>query len=382
MKNNFTKKLFEMNKFFIISFFIVASFFLAKDVFAMDIPAFSLIVSENSSGYICSGDSIGCSSLSSIYKVEKRGEDIYICPGGSIGGCSLSGAIYKTKIYDEDTTYICPANSIGCSSLSALYKLKKYNVDTTYICSGDSIGCSSLSALFKLKKYDEYTTYACSGDSIGCSSLSAMYKFKKTDTQSSGYSRINYSDQIKAEQDKLAQLEQEKQKLTENYLNALNNLNTPQYTCPINSTLNGTVCSCNDGYVSNGSACITYTQSCQTKYGANSYGDKQYCHCSVGYEWNTSQTTCIKAEVKPTIPSPAVKPVVQETNNSKEEAQKITKPAEKLIVKNEPAKEDTLTTSTSEKTSAPKEEIKKESKSGFFVRVFGSIKNFFSKIFR
>lgn len=199
------------------------------------------------------------------------------------------------------------------------------------------------------------------------------------------YERIQsdfYNTQIKNEQDKLAQLEQEKQKLTENYLNALKNLNTPQYTCPVNSTLSGTICPCNDGYVSNGSACITYTQSCQIKYGANSYGDKQYCHCSAGYEWNMSQTVCIKVEVKPIIPLPTVKSVVQETGDSKDVAQKITKPAEKLIVKNEPAKEDTITASTSEKISTPKEEIKKESKPGFFVRIFESMKSLFRNVFR
>jgi|GEM_PF-5331359 hypothetical protein len=381
MKNNFIKKLFEINKLFIISFFIIASFFIAKDVFAMDIPVFSLIVSENSSGYVCSGDSISCSSLSSIYKIEKRGENLYICPSDSIG-CSPLSDSYKTKIYDEDTTYICLGSSFGCGSLSALYKLKKYDEYTTYVCSGDSIGCSSLSALFKLKKYDEYTTYACSSDSIGCSSLSAIYKFKKTDTQSSGYSEINYSDQIKIEQEKLAQLEQEQQKLTENYLNALNNLNAPQYTCPANSTLNGNICSCNDGYVSNESTCITYTQNCQTKYGVNSYGDKQYCRCSAGYEWNTTQTTCVRVEVKPTIPQPVIRPAEQKINNSKEEVQKITKSAEKLVVKNELTKEDVLTASTSEKANIPKEEIKREIKSGFFVQIFESIKSFFWNIFK
>lgn len=164
-----------------------------------------------------------------------------------------------------------------------------------------------------------------------------------------------YNTQIKNEQDKLAQLEQEKQKLTEKYLNALKNLNA----CPANSTLDDAGCRCDDGYVANGNLCVTYTQNCQKKYGANSYGDKQYCHCSAGYEWNTEQTACIK-----------------------EVAQKITKPVEKPIVKNEPAEEDILIISTSEKISAPKEEIKNETKPEFFIRVFGSIKNFFWSIFK
>ncbi len=365
-----------MNKFFIISFFIVVSFFLAKDVFAMDIPVFSLIVSENSSGYICSGDSIGCSSLSSIYKVEKRGEDIYVCPGGSIGGCFLLNTLYKTSKYNQDTTYICPSNSFGgCSVFNVLYKISKHDENTSYVCPGDSIGgCSIFNVLYKVSKYNTDTTFVCSGNSIGnCSIFNVLYKFKKTDTQLSGYSGINYSDQIKAERDKLAQLEQEKQKLTENYLNALSNLNTPQYTCPVNSTLNGTVCSCNDGYVSNGTACITYAQNCQSKYGANSYGDKQFCHCFAGYKWNTSQTACIKVETKP---------ATQEINDPREETPKIAKSEEKLDIKTEPARENTSTSSGPEKDNTPKEEVGKNSKQGFFIRMSWSIKNFFLKIFR
>lgn len=149
-----------------------------------------------------------------------------------------------------------------------------------------------------------------------------------------------------------------------------------------NSTLNGTSCPCDDGYVSNGSACITYTQSCQTKYGVNSYGDKQYFHCFAGYEWNTSQTACIKVEVKLAIPPPTAKSVARENSNSKDMAQKIAKPTEKLVVENELIKEDVLTFSTSEKAGVPKEEIKNYTKSEFFIRVFGSIKNLFLSIFK
>jgi hypothetical protein len=59
-------------------------------------------------------------------------------------------------------------------------------------------------------------------------------------------------------------------------------------------------CECDDGYVANGNSCITYTQSCQIKYGPNSFGDKQYCHCNSGYQWNTLKTGCVEIEVIPT----------------------------------------------------------------------------------
>ncbi len=291
----------------IILSLILAGFFLAEGVFAMDIPVFSLIVSENSSGYICSGNSIGCSSLNSIYKIEKRGNDTYICSGNSIGDCSSLDTLYKTNKYNQNTIYICSSNSFGsCSTFNVLYKISKHDESTNYVCSGNSIGdCSIFNVLYKISKHDKDTTFACPGDSIGdCSIFNVLYKFKKIDTQSSGYSGIDYNNQIKAEQEKNSQLEEEERKITENYLNALNDLNIQtqnflQYTCPVNSTLIGSQCSCNGGYVASGNSCITYTQNCQNQYGINSYSDGGYCYCSTGYEFNTDKTACIKNIICP-----------------------------------------------------------------------------------
>lgn len=79
---------------------------------------------------------------------------------------------------------------------------------------------------------------------------------------------------------------------------------TPTISCPANSSAINGQCACNSGYKANGSACITYTQSCQNQYGVNSYGDKQYCYCSNGYEFNSDKTSCNKIEIKP-IPQPS-----------------------------------------------------------------------------
>jgi hypothetical protein len=69
--------------------------------------------------------------------------------------------------------------------------------------------------------------------------------------------------------------------------------------CPANSQYFNGQCVCNDGYVASGNTCITYTQNCQNKYGANSYGDKQHCYCSSGYEFNSDKTACVKSIVCP-----------------------------------------------------------------------------------
>ena len=66
-------------------------------------------------------------------------------------------------------------------------------------------------------------------------------------------------------------------------------------SCPANSSYTGSGCTCNSGYVANanGDACVTITQSCQSKYGINSYGSGTSCYCAQGYEWNTAQTSCV-----------------------------------------------------------------------------------------
>ena len=69
--------------------------------------------------------------------------------------------------------------------------------------------------------------------------------------------------------------------------------------CQTNSQYSGGQCVCDAGYIASGNSCITYTQNCQLKYGLNSYGDKQYCYCSAGYEWDAPQTTCIKSVICP-----------------------------------------------------------------------------------
>ena len=52
--------------------------------------------------------------------------------------------------------------------------------------------------------------------------------------------------------------------------------------------------SCPVGYLSVNGSCLTYNQSCQQKYGSNTYGDATSCYCSDGYEWNGSNTACIQ----------------------------------------------------------------------------------------
>jgi hypothetical protein len=68
-------------------------------------------------------------------------------------------------------------------------------------------------------------------------------------------------------------------------------------SCPANSSyLNGQcVCNHNDiiGYVASGNNCITYTQNCQNKYGANTYGNENSCSCGASYEWNSNKTACV-----------------------------------------------------------------------------------------
>ena len=82
-------------------------------------------------------------------------------------------------------------------------------------------------------------------------------------------------------------------------LNASRSSYNPDIFCPSNSSQIGTTCACNAGYVAHNSICISYAENCQFKYGYNSYGDRQYCYCSTGYEFNSDKTACIKSVICP-----------------------------------------------------------------------------------
>ncbi|MCX6701719.1 MAG: hypothetical protein NTX96_00800 [Candidatus Zambryskibacteria bacterium] len=73
-----------------------------------------------------------------------------------------------------------------------------------------------------------------------------------------------------------------------------------EITCGDNSYPNANdMCTCNYGYTSNGSSCISYDQDCVSSYGTGSYSTNQNqsgknsCGCSSGYVWNPDNTACM-----------------------------------------------------------------------------------------
>lgn len=255
MKNNHLKKI------CIISLLIIASFFLSQNVFAI-------------SGACSHHGGVNC-----------------------VMGRQLNGKVYcndgwTDSIADYDFMVACKNYKFSCNSKEWQDLSLKYDLDNLFFKLQTATEQGNLLLYDALKiQYDTGFNMA----ERECEAIGTDRAFEQN------YERMEfnfYDNQMKAEQEKLAQLEQERQKLTENYLDSLNNLNTypqniPQYNCPVNSTLNGTTCICNEGYTSNGTACITYTQNCQVHFGINSYGDKQNCYCSSGYEFNNDQSLCV-----------------------------------------------------------------------------------------
>lgn len=63
--------------------------------------------------------------------------------------------------------------------------------------------------------------------------------------------------------------------------------------CPSNSDYQNSKCVCRDGFIMIGDKCKSYNEICQNSLGVNSYGDKDYCYCSSGYEMNSDKSKCI-----------------------------------------------------------------------------------------
>jgi hypothetical protein len=155
--------------------------------------------------------------------------------------------------------------------------------------------------------------------------------------------------------------------------------------CPANSTKVGQSCVCSDGYVFKNNQCITHTEDCRLTFGDHVIGSKgnagnSSCNCGVGYVWNSTQTACVKIEVKPIqqIPTP-IKPTNEIINPPKE----VKKEPAATSIKNQ---EDKKIIADEAATNSPEKEAEKESneqnKQGFFYKIFNSIKGFFSRIFR
>ena len=106
---------------------------------------------------------------------------------------------------------------------------------------------------------------------------------------------------------------------------------TPSSSCPANSYSNGDKCTCVSGYIANSAKtgcelaptptplicgagllerngqCISYTQDCVNTFGSNVVGslgtnNNSSCNCVSGYQWNNTQTTCVKVITSQSVP--------------------------------------------------------------------------------
>jgi len=320
-------------------------------------------------------------------------------------GRQLNGKVYcndgwTDSITDYDFTIMCKGNSpqLGCSVEEWDGLLKKYGIDDIYnqmqkiadqlLALAQSYSTDINLANLLLMQHNNLKNQSDTAISLAQIECTALGDIRRADLkQKLEKIESDYNNtQIKEEQERLAKIkedEQNLQKATQNYNNALKAMSDACLSS--NGTVVGTNCICKDGYVYNGNVCITYAQNCQTKYGANSYGDKQYCYCSAGYEWNSSQTTCNKVEIQPIQPlltpikppAPA-NPFLEAANPPKKE-----KIQSSSTIKNQEAEKiitnETTTTPSDKKVEGENETQQKQ---GFLSKVFGSIKGFFSRIFK
>jgi len=106
---------------------------------------------------------------------------------------------------------------------------------------------------------------------------------------------------------------------------------TPSSACPANSYSNGDKCTCISGYIANSAKtgcklaptpaplacgagllarngqCISYTQDCINTFGPNTVGslgpnNNSSCNCAPDYQWNNTQTACVKIITPQPVP--------------------------------------------------------------------------------
>jgi len=156
-------------------------------------------------------------------------------------------------------------------------------------------------------------------------------------------------------------------------------------SCSANSYYSNGQCTCNEGYVANGSVCITYSQSCQLKYGQNSYGDKQLCYCSAGYEFNAAKTACVKPEAPKNQEAPPIKAEQQQQEEQpNQQIQQIQPEGKEEVVELKQGKSEEV--KAENKNQENKSEQQKKgilaSISRFSANVYNAFKNIFSRILR
>lgn len=377
MKDNYTKKLFEMNKFFIISFFIVANFFIAKDVFAI-------------SGACSSHNGVNCSIGSNYFGYA-------VCNDGWTS---------MTKYSETDE---CKVQS--CKEWFDL--LNKYNINGLYNqmqnvtnkMSNNVLGAFDLNLANQLQiQYNGLKSQYNSAYSQAVTECSALGSIESDNRKLEQTKQDYYRAQIKANDEAIARLKEEQRKSSEDYQNTINNLNT-QNICPLNSTFNGTNCACNKGYLVYNNSCVASTDYCKLTYGDHIFANETNCVCESGY--TRSNSRCIKIETEPiqSIQSPQyptkdirqktinhrpidttsandvqmVKEQIKEQSPPKEEEKKATT----TIIKEEVKKSDTdKATVTPQDTEIKEKSATVQEKQNLVSKVVGFVKGIFSKFFK
>ncbi len=165
----------------------------------------------------------------------------------------------------------------------------------------------------------------------------------------------------------------------------------------------GDNCVCKNNYTWNKekTACITYTEVCQNKYGYLSYGNQDNCYCKEGFEFNTIKTECVIKEKKIEKLTTTTKPIIEKKiniiNNPKisesnrdeekvglEKSIKKTVSADKttqITLEMLPQKDSMTAQVSSPITVGQKEaELQNQGKENT-IRIFNTIKNIFKRVF-
>lgn len=157
-------------------------------------------------------------------------------------------------------------------------------------------------------------------------------------------------------------------------------------SCPANSFNYEGQCKCNFGYIMQNGLCINHTTLCQNQFGEDSYGDGTNCYCNIEAQWNQTKTACVKIRTTTPLTSTNTAPqeaIKENKNQNTEQIREVEK--NKNIENKQKIEIDSNNSKQQEIENKIEKSLIENSSHEPYIswkKIFNLIKSFFSNIFQ